>query len=141
MISIVGRVQNMHRMGLATATVTSDADTDDAKVEAAKKALREASTVCFDVDSTVCIDEGLDELAAYCGVGKEVEDLTIQAMGGSMPFEAALHDRHAVERGLGLHPAGLALRAQAAPEAAHWTREAAPRCAPVACWPGQRNGT
>ena len=95
MISMAGRVQNMHRMGLATATATaaSDADTDDAKVEAAKKALREASTVCFDVDSTVCIDEGLDELAAYCGVGKEVEDLTNQAMGGSMPFEVALQQR------------------------------------------------
>lgn len=36
------------------------------------KLWRSADAVCFDVDSTVCTDEGIDELAAYCGKGDEV---------------------------------------------------------------------
>ena len=33
-----------------------------------------ADAVCFDVDSTLLIDEALDELAKFCGVGKEVQE-------------------------------------------------------------------
>ena len=33
---------------------------------------RNAHAVCFDVDSTVCEDEGIDELAAFCGAGEAV---------------------------------------------------------------------
>ena len=33
---------------------------------------RSADAVCFDVDSTVCMDEGIDELAFFLGVGLEV---------------------------------------------------------------------
>ena len=36
---------------------------------------RNADAVCFDVDSTVCIDEGIDELADFLGVGEKVADL------------------------------------------------------------------
>ena len=36
---------------------------------------RNADAVCFDVDSTVCIDEGLDKLAEFCGVGEQVKAL------------------------------------------------------------------
>ncbi|RWW20777.1 hypothetical protein GW17_00015096, partial [Ensete ventricosum] len=32
--------------------------------------------VCFDVDSTVCLDEGIDELANFCGAGKAVAEWT-----------------------------------------------------------------
>lgn len=32
--------------------------------------------VCFDVDSTVCVDEGIDELAEFCGAGKAVAEWT-----------------------------------------------------------------
>ena len=32
--------------------------------------------MCFDVDSTVCIDEGIDELAEFCGAGKAVAEWT-----------------------------------------------------------------
>jgi phosphoserine phosphatase len=46
--------------------------------------------VCFDVDSTVCTDEGIDELAAFCGAGVAVAALTARAMGGSVPFQDAL---------------------------------------------------
>ncbi|CAH9092755.1 unnamed protein product [Cuscuta epithymum] len=52
-----------------------------------------ANAVCFDVDSTVCIDEGIDELAEFCGAGKAVADWTARAMSGSVPFEEALAAR------------------------------------------------
>lgn len=37
---------------------------------------RSADAVCFDVDSTVCLDEGIDELAEFCGAGKAVAEWT-----------------------------------------------------------------
>ena len=39
------------------------------------KIWRNADAVCFDVDSTVCQGEAIDELAKFCGVGKKVEML------------------------------------------------------------------
>ncbi|BBN01816.1 phosphoserine phosphatase [Marchantia polymorpha subsp. ruderalis] len=54
---------------------------------------RNAEAVCFDVDSTVCEDEGIDELAAFCGAGEAVAAWTARAMGGSVPFEVALAAR------------------------------------------------
>jgi phosphoserine phosphatase len=36
---------------------------------------RNADAVCFDVDSTVCQDEGIDELAKFCGKYEEVSRL------------------------------------------------------------------
>ena len=35
-----------------------------------------ADVVCFDVDSTVCLDEGIDELVEFCGAGKAVAEWT-----------------------------------------------------------------
>ncbi|XP_015079694.1 phosphoserine phosphatase, chloroplastic isoform X2 [Solanum pennellii] len=52
-----------------------------------------ANAVCFDVDSTVCIDEGIDEFAEFCGAGKAVAEWTARAMNGSVPFEEALAAR------------------------------------------------
>lgn len=37
---------------------------------------RDVNAVCFDVDSTVCIDEGIDEFAEFCGAGKAVAEWT-----------------------------------------------------------------
>ncbi|CAN8304808.1 unnamed protein product [Cochlearia groenlandica] len=54
---------------------------------------RNVEAVCFDVDSTVCVDEGIDELAEFCGAGKAVAEWTARAMGGSVPFEDALAAR------------------------------------------------
>uniref|UniRef100_A0A1D1YVD3 phosphoserine phosphatase n=1 Tax=Anthurium amnicola TaxID=1678845 RepID=A0A1D1YVD3_9ARAE len=51
------------------------------------------NAVCFDVDSTVCLDEGIDELADFCGAGKAVAEWTSRAMAGSVPFEEALAAR------------------------------------------------
>lgn len=54
---------------------------------------RTADAVCFDVDSTVCVDEGIDELGKFCGAGKAVAEWTARAMGGSVSFEEALAAR------------------------------------------------
>ena len=54
---------------------------------------RSAKAVCFDVDSTVILDEGIDVLAAHLGVGDQVARLTATAMGGAVPFETALAQR------------------------------------------------
>ncbi|KAK8448066.1 hypothetical protein SEVIR_8G211400v4 [Setaria viridis] len=55
--------------------------------------LQNADAVCFDVDSTVIQDEGIDELADFCGAGKAVAEWTAKAMTGTVPFEEALAAR------------------------------------------------
>ncbi|XP_075490931.1 phosphoserine phosphatase, chloroplastic-like [Primulina tabacum] len=45
---------------------------------------RAANAVCFDVDSTVCLDEGIDELAEFCRAVKAVADWTARAVSGSV---------------------------------------------------------
>ncbi|CAN6363520.1 unnamed protein product [Urochloa humidicola] len=55
--------------------------------------LRDADAICFDVDSTVILDEGIDELADFCGAGKAVAEWTAKAMTGTVPFEEALAAR------------------------------------------------
>lgn len=37
---------------------------------------RSVGAVCFDVDSTVCEDEGIDVLAEHCGAGAAVKEWT-----------------------------------------------------------------
>ncbi|XP_065289803.1 phosphoserine phosphatase isoform X1 [Dermacentor albipictus] len=54
---------------------------------------RAADCVCFDVDSTVCMDEAIDELARFSGREKEVAELTNKAMRGGMTFKEALELR------------------------------------------------
>ncbi|KAL5013321.1 hypothetical protein ScPMuIL_007591 [Solemya velum] len=63
------------------------------KLEETKRIWRKADAVCFDVDSTVLQDEGLDELASFCGMGKEVKEWTNKAMGGNISFRVALRER------------------------------------------------
>ena len=55
--------------------------------------LQQADGICFDVDSTFCQDESIDELAEYLGVGEKVKELTAKAMGGSVLLQEALADR------------------------------------------------
>ncbi|MEQ2297838.1 hypothetical protein AMECASPLE_038806, partial [Ameca splendens] len=40
-----------------------------------KELFRRADAVCFDVDSTVIKEEGIDELAIFCGVGDAVREM------------------------------------------------------------------
>ncbi|KAL5962123.1 Phosphoserine phosphatase [Taenia solium] len=49
--------------------------------------------ICFDVDSTVCLDDGIDMLATYCNKGDLVSQITTQAMDGTMDVTAALEQR------------------------------------------------
>ena len=44
---------------------------------------RQAGIVCFDVDSTLIQDEGLDELANFCGVGKVVKEWWVSYLQAS----------------------------------------------------------
>ena len=61
--------------------------------ESAREALRAADAVCFDVDSTVISEEGIDMLAGFVGQGNEVAEWTAKAMGGGVKFEDALKAR------------------------------------------------
>jgi phosphoserine phosphatase len=56
-------------------------------------ALYKADAVCFDVDSTVIAEEGIDVLAEYLGQGEQVAALTKRAMEGGMKFQDALQMR------------------------------------------------
>jgi len=56
-------------------------------------ALAQADAVCFDVDSTVITEEGIDVLAESLGKGKEVSAWTLKAMEGNTKFEDALAAR------------------------------------------------
>jgi len=40
-----------------------------------KQLWQKTDCVCFDVDSTVCTDEAIDELAKFLGVGDQVAAL------------------------------------------------------------------
>lgn len=55
-----------------------------------------------DMDSTVVIGETLDELAAFAGVGEQVAAITRRSMAGELDFAAALRERVALLRGLGV---------------------------------------
>jgi len=59
----------------------------------ARRIWRTADAVCFDVDSTVCQDEAIDELAKFVGKGEEVARCTQLAMGGAISFREALQMR------------------------------------------------
>jgi phosphoserine phosphatase len=52
-----------------------------------------ADCICFDVDSTVIQEEGIDVLADFLGKGTAVANLTKRAMEGGMKFQDALEAR------------------------------------------------
>lgn len=78
----------------------------------AMEALARADAVCFDVDSTVITEEGIDVLAESLGKGEEVSAWTLKAMEGNTKFEDALAarldimkpSRDSVEKCLNEHP-------------------------------------
>ncbi|KFD56113.1 hypothetical protein M514_02891 [Trichuris suis] len=49
-----------------------------------------ADAVCFDVDSTVCTGEIIDQLADFLGKKEEISQLTSKAMNGGMSFRESL---------------------------------------------------
>lgn len=58
-----------------------------------RKIWRNADCVTFDVDSTVCIDEAIDEMADFFDVGEQVSELTKEAMAGKLSYFESLSRR------------------------------------------------
>ena len=56
--------------------------------------------ICFDMDSTLIQTECIDELAKRAGVGKEVSEITEQAMRGEIDFKESFTRRVALLKGL-----------------------------------------
>ncbi|CAD6995039.1 phosphoserine phosphatase [Ceratitis capitata] len=76
------------------ATVSNrDAWKSSKNAERAAQIVKQSNVICFDVDSTVICEEGIDELADFCGKGSEVARVTKEAMGGGMTFQDALNIR------------------------------------------------
>lgn len=75
------------------ASFGDDVEFEGNNVASAMEALASADAVCFDVDSTVIQEEGIDVLADYLGKGEKVAEFTAKAMGGTMKFEDALAER------------------------------------------------
>ncbi|CAE7716091.1 PSPH [Symbiodinium sp. KB8] len=63
-------------MSAASEAAVEPCSKSDMTREEAKLAFQEADAVCFDVDSTVVTTEGVDEFAAFLGVGDKVAELT-----------------------------------------------------------------
>lgn len=70
--------------------IRSFATTTKLDIAKAKGIWKRAQAVCFDVDSTVATEEGIEVLAEYCGAGAAVRDWTNRAMGGEVPFRKSL---------------------------------------------------
>lgn len=58
-----------------TSNMTNSTQEKAKKVKEAAQILNKSKIVCFDVDSTVIQEEGIDELAKFCGKGQEVSRL------------------------------------------------------------------
>ncbi|KJH44261.1 phosphoserine phosphatase SerB [Dictyocaulus viviparus] len=86
----------------STANVSSARADCHSKIETPEERTRRiwknADAVAFDVDSTVCQDEAIDELAKYLGVGDAIANITRQAMNGNTRFRNALKARLEVMR-------------------------------------------
>lgn len=78
---------------MSTAPILAEDNQAGNAVELAMNSLYMADAVCFDVDSTVIAEEGIDVLADYLGKGEAVAALTKQAMEGGMAFQDALSSR------------------------------------------------
>lgn len=74
-------------------SAASAAEHEGNNVAHAMEMLSKADAVCFDVDSTVIDEEGIDVLADTLGKGPEVSAWTTKAMDGNIKFEDALAAR------------------------------------------------
>ncbi len=61
---------------------------------------RRKALLLADMDSTMILQECIDELAAVAGVGPRVAAITARAMNGELDFEAALRERVGLLAGL-----------------------------------------
>jgi len=83
---VANKTLSLHTNGISVCKIPST----EAEV---REIWRNADAVCFDVDSTVCEDEGIDELAEFLGKSDEVIEITHQAMSGNLDFHQALMKR------------------------------------------------
>ena len=60
---------------------------------------RKPGVIVMDMDMTCVRCECIDEMAKLAGIGKEVSDVTSQAMNGKMPFQESFRRRIALFRG------------------------------------------
>lgn len=74
-------------------SLSSSSSSIGQNVPLAQQALKSCDAVCFDVDSTVIQEEGIDVLGAYLKKQDEIAALTRAAMEGGMPFDVALSKR------------------------------------------------
>ena len=61
---------------------------------------RRKKLLVADMESTIIENEMLDELAAVCGIGEAIADITARAMAGELNFEDAIKARVAMLEGL-----------------------------------------
>jgi phosphoserine phosphatase len=61
---------------------------------------RRKKLLVADMESTIIVNEMVDELAALVGIGEQVADITRRAMNGEIRFQAALRERVALLGGL-----------------------------------------
>uniref|UniRef100_A0A0X3PZ50 Phosphoserine phosphatase n=1 Tax=Schistocephalus solidus TaxID=70667 RepID=A0A0X3PZ50_SCHSO len=55
--------------------------------------VKNVRAICFDVDSTVCTNDGLDALGQYMGKAQLIADITNKAMNGVLDLPIALDQR------------------------------------------------
>lgn len=67
------------------------------------EAARDPRLLVSDMDSTMIVNECIDELADYAGVKPQVAAITERAMQGELDFEAALRERVGLLAGLSEH--------------------------------------
>ena len=72
--------------GVRRATSPSAAPAASGPSDAVIRLWKGCDAVCFDVDSTVCEDEGIDELASFLQKGDAVAAWTKKAMEGNVSF-------------------------------------------------------
>ncbi|PSR89121.1 Phosphoserine phosphatase [Actinidia chinensis var. chinensis] len=93
LVSLIGMMKHPKSLNSVAASFQPVESSASGPSKRAASGVAKCSAVCFDVDSTVCLDEGIDELAEFCGAGKAVAEWTARAMSGSVPFEEALAAR------------------------------------------------
>jgi phosphoserine phosphatase len=84
----------------AALTAALDGKPIDAIVTKARG--RRKALLIADMDSTMIQGETLDELAGFAGLGEKIAAITARAMNGELDFKAALRERVAMLKGLGI---------------------------------------
>lgn len=64
------------------------------------RAWRRKRLLVADMESTIIVNEMVDELADYLNIRQQIEDITARAMNGDLPFRQALRDRTELLGGL-----------------------------------------